>query len=182
MRKRKGWACLAMATVAGVVALCGSPVDGRASVALSSSVAGAFSYPDPNGVWFVGGCQPISWTASFRGGAGTVDLPGNESVGLVSMTASGSSACADVRSESGPASLSLDASGAIGVFRCASMTGSFTRTLTIWSMSATGDCTLNNKPEPGVHLTLSVAGVPTSIGGDFGNFTSFSAAGVVTAS
>jgi hypothetical protein len=179
---RKGSAYLAMATMASAVGLGGTTIDGQAGTAGGAVIAGSFSYPDPNGVWFVGPCEPTDWTASFTGGSGALDLPGDESAGVVSIAAAGSSACADVASESGPVSLTFEASGAMGVFRCASMAGYFTRTLTAWSMSVTGDCTLNNTPEPGVHLGVSVTGSPTRIGGDFGNFTSFAAAGFITAS
>jgi hypothetical protein len=178
MGKRKGWAFAAIATLAVAVGLGGRPLDTRASVAMSSAVVGKVTYSDPNGILVGGGCPLISWTASFSGAAGTVNPPGNESAGIVSIAASGSAACGEPGSTGGTATVSLDASGGVGIFRCPSMIGSASRTVTVWLMSVAGDCTLNDQPEPGVHLTLAVVAPPKNIGGDPG----FSAVGTMTVS
>jgi hypothetical protein len=161
--QRKGWAFVAMATVAVAVSLGGRPLDARASVVMSGAVAGKLTYSTSGG-----GCPFISWTASFSGVAGSADPPGNESVGVLSIAATGWLGCGEPGSQSGGVSLSLDASGAVGLFRCPSMTGPASRAGTIWLMTVGGDCTLNNQPEPGVRLTVTVSAPPMNIGGNPG--------------
>lgn len=173
---------VAAAALLAVAALTPRVITVGATMAGDGAVAGGIDYPDPNGLWFVGGCQAATWTLGLTGAAAAVDTLNDENAGIAGISATGSTACPLFESvETGTVtSLSASSRGALGDLECPSMSGSYTRILALWTVTVSGDCTLNGKPEAGEQLTVRFTGAPTSIGGDLGSFTSFAVAGTAT--
>ena len=170
-----------VAATLAVVAFAPQVLPGGATMNGGGAVAGFIDYPDPNGLWYVGGCQAATWDLGLTGVAGALDPLNDESAGIAGISATGATDCPLFSSvETGTVtSLSLSSSGVLGDVECPTMTGSYSRTLTLWSIDVTGNCTLNAKSEGVQRLVVTFTGSPTSIGGDFGSFTSFVVAGTV---
>jgi hypothetical protein len=172
--------------LAAALALMGSAaatVPGAATMTADAAVSGGIDFPDPNsgnGLWFIG-CQAAQWTLSMSAVGAAVDTLNDETAGDTSISASASTPCSFISGgDVGTITLSAATNLGIGDLECPSMSGTYTEVDLHWSVSVSGDCTLNGKPEPGERLALSFAGVPTTIGGDLGNFTHLVVAGTAS--
>jgi len=171
----------AAAALLALAAFAPHVVPSAAALTARGAVAGFSDYPDPSGVWYAGGCQDAQWTFGLSETGAAVDAVNDESVGEVDINATAATGCASIFAvETGTVSLSASTAAGVGDLDCPAMSGTYTRTLLLWSVTVSGDCTLNGKPEPGEQLTISVIGAPVSIGGDFGNFNGFALSGTVT--
>lgn len=169
-----------------VIALAALPLAGggaattHAAMVSRMAVAGGIEYPLDNGLWYIGGCEPTMWTMDLDGVAASADTFNDESVGEVAITASGSDACGDIHGEAGSTSLSVTPVAGVGVLSCPSMSGTYAFADFVFTLTVSGTCSLNGQQETAT-LMLSMAGVPTRIGGDGGSFLDFALAGTLSA-
>jgi len=174
-------AMIGVAALTALAACASGAVTGAATVTGGSVVSGHIDYPLDEGLWFLGECGPTQWSLDLSGFDTAVDPAGTLNVAPISITGSGAPPCGFFgETEIGTVSLSVSSTGLVGDLECPSMSGSYTRKDTAFSMAVSGDCTFNGVLRAGKTLTLSLLGTPTQIGGDVSSINSFSVTGTAT--
>lgn len=176
-------AIIGLSALTALAAFASDIVGGRAALTGDSVVDGSIDYPLDDGLWFLGDCGPTQWSIHLAGVNAAVDPAGTFDAAPISISGNGLPPCGFfTTTETGSMTLAVSSPGLVAGsgIECPTMTGSYTRSYTFFSIAVSGDCTVNGIPRPSKTLTLSLAGVPTQIGGDISSINGFSVDGTAS--